>query len=458
VIRQHALWIGPVAGLAAAGLAAPLGAPAAWTAGVTAVCALWWVLEPVHLAVTALLPFVVLGGVGVLDAQAAAAAYGHPLILLLLGGALMSGAMESSGAHRRLALGVLRAVGGGGRRLVFGVLLAAAALSMWISNTATVLMLVPVILAILEGADRAGPHDLGPRLLLALAWGASIGGLGTPVGTPPNVIFLGALGELGGRPWTFLEYMTLGLPCVAVLVPLAALWLGRGLGPAPAPLLPTLGPWRPAERRTLVVFGLTAAAWVLRDAPAGGWSGALNLPGASEATVGLAGALALMLLPDGAGGRLLPWAVAERAPWGLLLLFAGGIALAGAFQASGLGGALGGWLADGAGLHRVPDPVAILVICLIVTFLTEVTSNTAITALLMPILGAAAVSAGVRPELWMAPAALSASCAFMLPVATAPNAVVFGTGRIPAARMAREGLVFNLLAAVAIAGVCSLRL
>lgn len=451
--------VGILAGVGS--LLAGLSTAAAWTAGVTALCAIWWVTEPVPVPVTSLVPFVVFPLTGVLSHTQAAEAYGHHLILLLLGGFLLSAGMERSGAHRRIAVGMVRLVGGGGKRLVLGVMLACAVCSMWISNTATTLMLLPVVLAMMAGSDDP---NLKTPLLLGLAWSASIGGMGTPVGTPPNVVFMGVYQETTGGPGvTFVEWMGIGLPVVAVLLPLAWLWLTRNVAAdARAPTLPAPGPMTARERRVLALFACTAAAWIFRTQPFGGWAALTGFTTAKDSTVALAAAVALFVLPSGertpGSDRLLAWEDARKLPWGLLLLFGGGIAIAKAFGTSGLAERLGLLLAHDLGLATWPILLTSLVIALCVTFLTEVTSNTATTTLLMPVLAAAGIAAGIDPILWMVPAALSASCAFMLPVATAPNAVVYGTDEIDVRTMSREGLVMNLIGAVVIAALSAVLL
>ncbi len=444
-----ALALGLGAALAYAGLPRP-----AWLcAAITALCAVWWILEPIPIPATSLLPFALFPIFGILDHDSVATAYGHSLILLLLGGFMLSMAMEKSGAHRRLALGMVRLVGHGNRRLVFGFMLASAVLSMWISNTATTLMLLPVALAALEDRDA----DLAAPLLLGIAYAASIGGIGTPVGTPPNVILMGVYQASTGHEISFLEWMKLGVPVVVIFVPVAWLWLTRRLKETAATdsALPALGPWRPAEKRVLVVFALTALAWVTRSEPFGGWSALVGAPGVGDSTVALGAVVVLFLVPSGDGDALLDWPTAARIPWGLLILFGGGIAIARAFDQSGLGAALGAAL---SGLASWPVPLMLIVITLVVTFLTEVTSNTATTSLLMPVLATAAAAAAVDPRLLMVPAAMSASCAFMLPVATAPNAIVLGTERFETKRMAREGLALNFIGVVVISLFCYLLL
>ena len=455
-MRSLALFLGPV--LAAIGALAALltqqGGDVAVVVAVALLCIVWWIFEPVPIPVTSLLPLAVLPVAGILTPAEVGQAYGSPLILLLLGGFLLSQAMERSGAHRRIALGMIRLFGAHSpRRLVLGFMVAAAVLSMWISNTATTLMLLPVALAVLEGADRR--EVLAVPLLLGLAYAASVGGVGTPIGTPPNLIFMQVFEDYTGEAVSFLRWMSWGVPVVALVVPVMAFLLTRRLQTIGDLALPEVGAWTLAERRVLIVFTLTATAWITRSDPFGGWSSWLNLPGANDASVALLAVVLMFLVPDGRGERLLDWEHANRIPWGILLLFAGGICLAKGFAASGLSALLGELL---AGLTAIPGLLLVLAICLAVTFMTEATSNTASTTLLMPILAAAAVAAGLPLELLMVPAAMSASCAFMLPVATAPNSVVFGSGLITTARMAREGLLLNFVAAFIIAAVCYLSL
>lgn len=417
------------------------------TAGTATLCILWWIFEPIPIPVTSLLPLALLPLFGVLTPAETGAAYGSPLILLLLGGFLLSRGMESTGAHRRVALGVVRLVGSDSpRRLVLGFMVAAALLSMWISNTATVLMLLPVALAVLDSAEDK--LRLAPPLLLGLAWSCSIGGLGTPIGTPPNLIFMQVYADTTGRALGFVQWMTWGLPVVIVLIAVAALWLTRGLPRTLNVRLPEVGPWRSAEKRVLLIFGLTALAWMTRSEPFGGWRALLGVPSANDASVAFLAVIALFIVRDKKGDPLITWQEAVAIPWGVLLLFAGGICLASAFMSSGLSALAGDALTV---LATLPTFLMLLLVCLAVTFMTEATSNTATTALLMPILAAAATAAGIDPALLMVPAAMSASCAFMLPVATAPNAVIYGTDRIAIGTMFREGLALNLMGALIIA-------
>jgi sodium-dependent dicarboxylate transporter 2/3/5 len=345
--------------------------------------------------------------------------------------------------------------------VVLGFLLAAALLSMWISNGATTLMLLPVALAVLEqaGADRG---RLAVPLLLAVAYGANIGGVGTPVGTPPNLIFIASNERATGEAWGFLRWMSVGVPIVLLFVPLCWRWLVRDLRLSARLVIPDPGPWQPVERRVLGVFALAALLWITRGEPLGGWSGWLEAlwghAGAEligDESVALALVVAMFALPDGRGGRLLTWERASEVPWGLLLLFGGGLALGDAFASSGLSREIGALL---EGLTAWPVLAMLLVLCAVVTLLTEFTSNTATAAILMPILAATASSAGMDPALLMLPGALAATFGFMLPVGTAPNAIVYGTGLVPMRAMLREGLVMDLLGVLVIGLVCWLRL
>ena len=442
------LFAGPLAALTAGLLMRDSGPAMAWTVAVTTLCAAWWITEAVPIPVTSLIPIALLPLVGAILPSQAAHAVGDPLIMLLMGGFMLSTAMEKSGAHRRIALGMINLFGASdGRRLVFGFMAAAAVLSMWISNTATTLMLLPIALAVIQGCDD---KRLALPLLLGMCYAASIGGTGTPVGTPPNLIFMRVYEESTGVQLGFTQWMSWALPVVLVMLPIAGFWLTRGLKLRAPVQLPSVGKWRTEEVRTLAVFAVTALLWVTRREPFGGWSGLLGLDQAHDGSVALLAVVTMFVIPNGSGGRLLDWKTAVSIPWGVLLLFAGGICLAGAFASTGLSASLGSALAAQADWTPL---LLILLICLAVTFLTEITSNTATTSLLMPILAAAAVAAGMEPRLIMVPAAISASFAFMLPVATGPNAVIFSSGRLTVPQMAREGLVLNFLGALVISTI-----
>lgn len=453
-VLQPARWkflLGPIAAAVAFVGAMVAGMPPSMsiTLAVTVWCALWWMLEPVAHPVTALLPLGLFPLLGVLTPVQVAQAYGNELILLLAGGFMLSTALQSNGAHRRLALGMVRVFGGSsGRSLIFGFASAAALVSMWISNTATTLLLLPVALAILE---RYPDRRLAVPLLLAIAYSASIGGLGTPLGTTPNLVFMQVYTQTTGEPIGFARWMAFGIPTVLLFLPLAAFWLARGLHDSPAAQLPELGSWHPSERRVLAVFGLIALAWVTRSEPFGGWQEVFGMKGANDASVALLGVVAMALIPNARGGRLLDWEAAERIPWGVLILFGGGIAIASAFQTSGLSAMLGEQL---KGVFELTPLVRIVLIAAAISMLSELTSNTATAVLMLPILAAAGLALGIDPALLMVPAVLSVSCSFMLPVATAPNAIVFGSGMVPAQAMLRHGAALNVIGIAVVSAVC----
>lgn len=426
-----------------------------WTAAVTVLCAVWWLCESLPIPATSLVPFAVFPLVGVLNEASVARAYGHPLVLLFLGGFMLSRAAEDSGAHRRIAEAILRVVGAtSGRRLVFGFMLATAVCSMWISNTATALMMLPVVLAVIEH-DRS--ERLAVPLLLGIGYAATIGGMATPIGSPPNGVCIAQFEEFTGEIISFPKWMSFGVPVMVLMFITTWGMLTFHLSGVEPPKLPIKERWTSAQRRTLGVFGFAAMAWITREMPFGGWSKLeltwskswLDLSMAGDTTVALLAALALFLIPSGDadGKRLLDWPAAAKIPWGVLLLFGGGIAIAEAFQSSGLSQVMGTRL---AGLRDWPVVVSIGAICLGATFFSEIASNTAAANVLLPVLGATAKSAGIHPALLMIPAGLAVSCGFMLPVATPPNAIVFGTGRIRMKDMALYGFALNLVGSLVI--------
>ncbi|MEO0964623.1 MAG: SLC13 family permease [Planctomycetota bacterium] len=460
-LQAFGLYGGPILAVVAyLGCREGLGDAQAATAAVTVLCAAWWCTEAIPIPVTSLVPFVAFPLMGVLDHEQLASALGNKFILLFMGGFMISRAAERSNTHLRVADAMLRLVGtSSNRRVIIGFMLATAFCSMWISNTATALIMLPVAVAVIQ---REPDNDrFATCLLLAIAYGASIGGIATLIGTPPNGVMAAVYADQTGRTIDFLSWMTVGVPVsVLMLIACGALlcWPVRGgVGHDPE----DLGRWTPAQRRVLAVLCITAALWITRSLPfgLGGWSVWLNMPNAHDATIALLAVVAMFLIPNGQLDeqgkpvRLLDWETARNIPWGILLLFAGGLAIAKAFGVTGLAADVGVALEDATeGLHPV---LVIGVICLTVTFLTEVTSNTATTTMLMPVLAAAAVAEGVDPAVYMIPAALSASCAFMLPVATPPNAIVFGgADAVTIPKMVRYGFVLNLTGVVVITLTC----
>jgi len=461
-IKTITLFAGPLAALLTYFLVINTSAGAdnssiAITAAVAIICVIWWVFEPVPIPVTSLLPLSIFQISGVLTKDEVGQSYGSPLILLLLGGFILSKSMERSGAHLRLALFMVNLFGNtSSKQLVLGFMVTAATLSMWISNTATTLMLLPVALAV---ADQAKDKQLAIPLMLSVAFAASIGGIGTPIGTPPNLVFMQVYQQQFGKNIGFTEWMSWGIPVVVCMIPMTWLWLTRKLTYRGGFEMPDVGEWSTTEKRVMTIFALTATAWVMRKEPFGGWSSWLDLPAANDASVALIAVILMFVIPAGydneqrRGERLLDWETAKTIPWGILLLFGGGITLAKAFGVSGLSATIAEQLSD---LSTLPILLMIFAICLGVTFLTETTSNTASTVLLMPVLAATAMGSNIEPRLLMIPAAISASCAFMMPVATAPNSIVYASGFFTTRIMAREGIVLNICGAIIITALCYL--
>lgn len=454
-------WLGPLLFLLVVALpTGGLDGDAELVAGVALWMAVWWVSEAVPLAATALIPIVLFPVLGVQSVKDVTPNYANHMVFLFFGGFVLALAVEASNLHERAALTVLSRVGSSPRRLIWGFLVVTAGLSMWLSNTATTLMLLPIAAGVAARINDAGA---GSRLFLAVAYGASVGGMATLVGTPPNLVLAGMAPELlpGLPAISFGGWMLFGLPVVIVLIPILGLRLGRGLseetGGAGAieSALRALGAMTTHEKRAALLFAATAAAWITRP---GFDFGVLHLPGwgallpagavVSDAVPAVAAAILATLLPagNGNGRRMLTWVeVHDGVPWGILLLFGGGFALADAVRTSGLDD----WLAELlGGLAGLPLPLVILTICLVATFTTELTSNTATATLLMPVMAALSGVLDVPPYLLMVAATLSCSCAFMLPVATPPNAIVMGSGRVTTRVMAREGLWLNLVIAV----------
>ena len=477
--RSTAARIGLPLGIAAAAvmllLAPPSGMPpTAWrVAAVGVLMAVWWITEAAPIPATALVPLAAFPLLGIRPIGETAAPYADEVIFLFLGGFLIAAALERCGLHRRLALAIIAAVGTQPARLVGGFMVATAFLSMWVSNTATTIMLLPMATSVIGlgaaaraniGAASAGEpagaetatvgrederasDNFARALLLGIAYAASIGGLGTLIGTPPNALMRGFLSQSYGIEIGFGQWMLIGVPIVVVGLPLTWLLLTHLLFPLGdaggaggfviAREVERLGPLSRAEWVVGVVTTLTAASWILRTKIAA------FLPGLSDAGIAMIGAILLFVLPAFEDRRpALGWDDAEALPWGVLILFGGGLSLAGAIQATGLATWIGEAL---AGIGAWPILLIVVVVTAIIIFLTELTSNTATAAAFLPVVGALAIGIGADPLLLVVPAALAASCAFMMPVATPPNAIVFATGRLTIPQMARAGIWLNLL-------------
>ena len=432
--------------------------PEAWRVAAIGIwMAIWWATEAIPVFATALLPIIAFAPLGIAPIREAAAPYANPIIYLFMGGFIMALALEKWNLHRRIALAILERVGTDGRRLIGGFMFVCALLSMWMTNTSTTMMLLPIVLSVI-GVIRDNVEDLTPRartnfeiaMLLGLAYSASIGGLATLVGTPPNALLVGFMAENYGVQISFARWMLVGIPVTLIMLPVAWLLLTRLIFPVDIPaskavnqhlhaMREAMGPITTPEKRVAIVFVLVILCWMLRR-PVTEW---LGLTGISDSGIVMTAALLLFMLPSGDRLRpsLMTWQDTSRLPWGVLILFGGGLSLAGAVSESGL--AL--WLGEGlAPLNALGIAVLIVSAVTLVIFLTELTSNLATTATLLPVVGAIALQAGVPPIMLTVPVTIAASCAFMLPVATPPNAIVFATGAISIPQMVRAGIALNI--------------
>ncbi len=454
--QQVGLVLGPVLFVGVLLLPSPAGLSlAGWhTAAVALLMAVWWISEALPIPATSLVPLVLFPLLGAGTIRETAAPYADPLIFLFLGGFLIATAMQRWGLHKRIALRIIRMVGTGPRALVAGFMLASAFLSMWVSNTATAMMMLPIGLSVVQLAAEDETADTIHRhfalaLLLGIAYGCNIGGMATLIGTPPNALLAGFIEVTYGQTISFVNWLAVGLPLVLVGLPLTFLVLTRMVFPLRIATLPGgealiegalkgLGRMKLGERWVALVFTLTALLWITRPL-------LVNiLPGLSDAGIAMAGGLILFVIPVELprGVFVHSWASARRLPWGTLLLFGGGLSLASAFVRTELATWIGETL---QAIGFLPMLVVILIVVSVIVFLTELTSNAATTAAFLPVVAAFAIGIGQNPLLLAIPAVLGASCAFMLPVATPPNAIVYGSGRVPIPQMTRAGIWLNLL-------------
>ena len=438
---------------------------AAWQAAAVAVwMAWWWMTEAVPVPVTALLPIAMFPLLGVGTLKSVTASYAHPIIYLFLGGFSVALAVQRWKLHERIALAVLVHAGRSSRSLVAGFMLAAALISMWVTNTATTMMLLPIALAVIAVVGSTLPdlseseqNNFKAALVLGVAYSATIGGMATLIGTPPNALLAGFMADNFGLQISFASWLAVGGPMTVTLLPLCWLLLTRLVFPtafiASPEVLGTLrgmrarlGRMSVEEKRVSVVFVLMALAWVCRPL-------LVQLPGLanlSDQSIAVIAAISLFLIPATDGGRLLRWEDARDLPWGILLLFGGGLALAAAVSETGLAQALGEGLA-GMGLS---DIIALTVlVALLIVFLTELTSNLATTATFLPVVTAIATHIGHEPMILAVPATLAASCAFMLPVATAPNAIAYASGAVSIRQMMRAGMALNLIGTMLVVAI-----
>ena len=454
------LFLGPLVMLITLVLPAPAGMEtAAWhCAGLALFMATWWATEAIPIPATSLLPLAIGPAIGVGGIEDLAASYADDIIFLFLGGFLLGLAMQRWNLHRRIALSTLLAVGSSPARQIAGFMIATGFISMWVSNTATSIMMLPIGMSVVSlmaedpGEERSPAVDrYATRLLLGIAYAASIGGVATLIGTPPNALLAGYLSSDQGIEIGFAQWMVVGIPVSVTMMAVAWFWLVRGgfeldTSEAGRDMLKNemekLGPLTTAEKRVGIMFLLAAGLWICRPL-----LGNAGLDWLSDAMIAMAIGVALFVIPagDNKGSRLMNWENEAGVPWGVLLLFGGGLALAGAIKKTGLAE----WIATQMEVFGVlPSVLLIGAVVLVIISLTEVSSNTATAAVFMPLLGALAGSVGVDVLLLTVPAAIAASCAFMMPVATPPNAIVFATGRMKIQSMMQAGFALNIVCVV----------
>lgn len=454
--------LGPVLALLIFVFFRPDGLPATGTnvAAVAVWMAVWWATEATHVAVTAFIPMLLFPLIGAGEMSVVAASYAHPIIYLFLGGFVMAIAIQKSGLHHRFALEVFRFAGLDGKAIIAGFMIAAALISMWISNTSTTLMMLPMAMSVSyilrETLSEVSSRELAnfeKALFLGLAYGATMGGVSTLVGTPPNAFMSGFMESNYDTEIDFARWMIVGIPITLFMLPVTWFALTRILYPISLKATPTtkahldakrseLGAMTKAETRVGVLFLLLILGWVLRK-PIIAYTGTTGL---TDAAIAMFAAVLAFLIPDGSGKQsLVSWDDTQQLPWGVLVLFGGGLALAGAMTSSGLTAWMGQQLAPLGAINTI---VLILGACLLVIFLTEMTSNLATTATFLPIMAALAVETGQDPLIFVIPVTLAASFAFMLPVATPPNAIIFSSGKVSIPQMMRAGLLLNIISVI----------
>ena len=438
-------------------------------AAVACLMATWWMTEAIPIPATSLIPIALFPLMGIMHTKKAAAPYASHLIFLFMGGFIIALAMQRWNLHRRIAMNIVKLVGFSPSRLIFGFMTATAVLSAFVSNTATTVMMMPIGLAIIthvvtegkkEGLDKKidfSPENFafGLNLMLGIAYAASIGGVATLIGTPPNTVLAGYLQKTYGYEITFASWMKVGVPLVAIFLPLCWLWLIKVANPMKLKKVPggrdlidselrNMGKMSSGERWTALVFGLTALGWIFRKKLGFMFYDPKMI---TDAAIAMTGALVLFLIPVNFRKNIfvMDWHWASKMPWGVLILFGGGLSMAAGFKATGLAA----WIGSQVGLlDTAPILVLVIAVATLIIFLTELTSNTATSAMVMPILSAVAIGLGQNPLLLVVPAAVAASCAFMLPVATPPNAIVFGSGYVTIPQMVKSGLGLNIIGIV----------
>tara|TARA_R110002051_G_scaffold105833_4_gene178910 strand:- start:2839 stop:4296 length:1458 start_codon:yes stop_codon:yes gene_type:complete len=458
--KKLALVLGPLSFILFYFFPSPTGMPenAYLMLGITIWIAIWWISEAIPIAVTSLLPIVLFPISGVLDIGATTSAFGDKYVFLYLGGFILAIAIEKWNLHKRIALNIIRLIGTNIYRIILGFMVATAFLSMWISNTATAVMMLPMgmsIVSVLKDNPTTLENEnsiFGKTLMLSIAYAASIGGIATLIGTPPNLVFAGFVQKTYGIEISFGQWIQFGLPISIVLLIIAWYYLTRiaykfkqvefpGGKEEINRLLVQIGPIKKEEKAVLFVFTLTAFCWITRSFILQNF-----IPGIDDTAIAICSAIVLFIIPSSKkGDALVVWEDAVKIPWGIILLFGGGMALAAGFQTTGLALWLGNQMSLLEGISLF---LLVLIVVAAVNFLTEVTSNLATTAMLMPILAPIALNLEINPFILMVATTVAASCAFMLPVATPPNAVVFGSGYLKISDMIKSGFWLNVISII----------
>ncbi|MCM8569326.1 DASS family sodium-coupled anion symporter [Gramella jeungdoensis] len=451
------LALGPVLFLALQSIGGPEGMP---DAAYDVLCAtiwiaLWWVTEAVPIAVTALLPIVLFPLTGALELSTTTASYGHKYIFLYMGGFMLAIAIEKWNLHKRIALHIIKLIGTNVKNIILGFMVATAFLSMWISNTATSVMMLPIGMSIVsqlkDNPSTAEDENkiFGKALMLSIAYSASIGGVATLIGTPPNLVFAGYIQEIYNIDITFFQWLKFGLPISVLLLIISWYYLTHvafnfkqkefpGGKQEIQKLIAELGPMKREEKIVMSVFIITAFCWITRS-----FILEKFLPGIDDTIIAMIAGITLFTIGSGSEGkRIIKWKEAVKMPWGIILLFGGGMALASGFEVTGLAEWFGLQMTL---LQALPLLLLVLIVIFSVNFITELTSNLATTAMLLPILAPIALKLDLNPYMLLVATTVAASCAFMLPVATPPNAVVFGSGYLRIPDMVKTGIWMNLI-------------
>lgn len=414
-----------------------------FTLGIVAWMAFWWITEVVAIEATAILPLILFPILGVVDIKTAASPYAHPYIFLFFGGFILALAIEKWDLHKRIALQIIHFFGTRPKQLVGGVMAATAFLSMWISNTATAVMMLPIALSVIKALSMKEGSKFSESMLLGVAYSASIGGMATIIGTPPNLVFAGFVEQKLNRSVTFMEWMIWALPLALILLLFTWYFLTRTLN-ANSKIetnhiqeLQVLTKMTTEERRVLWIFVLTAIAWISRV-----WLIEPFFPFIDDTIIALICAVVLFLVPAKNGESLIQWKDTQRLSWGSLILFGGGLSLASAFDKSGLANWMAVWISS---WNHLSSWIIIILVLSFMNFLTELTSNLAATVVVLPLLLPISENMGIDPFYFLAGTAISASAAFMLPVATPPNTLVFSSGQISIKKMMKVGFKLNLM-------------